>query len=124
MSTPKVLAVIVFIVAVGTSSVPMALAEDYGAPKIRINYPREGLKVDSEQIVIRGLVTDDVGVERVLVTVNGRMVVESAVGARRYWVQTPVTLQPGDNIMEITALNKAGNAAKIVRTVTRVRVRP
>lgn len=101
---------------------PPAPASDNEAPKIALNYPPEGAKVDREQIVVLGLVTDNVAVDRVLVSVNGRMVAmtgDAAVSARSHPVRMPVTLQPGDNAIEVTAVDKAGNASQVVRTVAR-----
>lgn len=97
-------------------------AVDNEAPKIAINYPPEGARVDREQIVVLGLVTDNIAVDRVLVSVNGQMVATSpdlAVRGRSHSIRTPVTLQIGDNVIEITAVDKAGNASQAIRTVVR-----
>jgi Caspase domain/Glucodextranase, domain B/AhpC/TSA family/PEGA domain len=97
-------------------------ALDNEAPKIAINYPPEGARVDREQIVVLGLVTDNIAVDRVLVSVNGQMVATSAdlaVRGKSHSIRTPVTLQIGDNVVEITAVDKAGNASQAIRTVVR-----
>ena len=48
-----------------------AAPPDGEAPKIAINFPSADVKVEAESIVILGLVTDNVAVDRVLITVNG-----------------------------------------------------
>jgi hypothetical protein len=103
----------------GTSSAP---ATDTEAPKIALNHPAEGARFDQEQILVVGLVTDNVAVEQVLVSVNGQLITATAepmAGARSRSIRHMVTLQPGGNVIEVTAIDKAGNASQLVRTVTR-----
>ncbi len=96
---------------------------DAEAPRIAINYPPPDTKIERDSIVVTGLVTDNVGVARVQIAVNGVEVAQSrdiAVAGRGYPIRAPAALQPGDNVIEITATDKAGNVAQSVRTVTRV----
>jgi len=94
---------------------------DTEAPRIVINYPPADMKVESERIVVLGVVSDNVGVDRVQVTVNGVEVPqERGMEARGRAIRVPATLRPGDNVIEITATDKAGNVAQVVRTITRV----
>jgi len=96
---------------------------DVDAPVIVLNYPPDAARLNQEQILIVGLVTDNVAVEEVLVSVNGKMVdmtAQSAVSPRSRPLRTQLTLQPGENVIEITAVDKAGNASQLVRSVTRV----
>jgi uncharacterized caspase-like protein len=94
---------------------------DTDAPKVVINHPAPGAKVEAEQIVVLGVVSDDVGVDRVQVTVNGVEVPqERGVESRGRAIRVPVTLRPGDNVVEITAADRAGNVGQAVRAVTRV----
>ena len=101
---------------------PAATApQDSEGPRITINYPAEGAKVDRGEIEVLGLVTDNVSVDRVLVSVNGRMVTMSpdqAMTQRGYTIRTPVTLRPGQNVIEVSAADKAGNVSQMVRSVT------
>ena len=100
---------------------------DTDPPKITINYPPADAKLDREQIVVLGVVTDDVGVDRVQMTLNGvQLTVPRAgdVGERGRAIRVTTRLQPGDNVIEITASDKAGNVAQVVRTVTRVVPQP
>jgi hypothetical protein len=95
---------------------------DREPPKIVLNYPPEGAKAVQEQITVLALITDNVAVDRVLVSVNGRIVAignESAITERSHSIRTSVTLQLGENVIEVTAVDKAGNASQVVRTVTR-----
>lgn len=96
---------------------------DTEAPKIAVNYPGPDTKVEREQIVVLGLVTDNVGVDRVQITVNGVEVAQPrdiGVSGKGLPIRVPAALQPGENVIEITATDKAGNVAQVVRTVTRV----
>ena len=96
---------------------------DTEAPKITINYPPPDARVERESIVVTGLITDNVEVARVQVAVNGVEVAQSrdiGVVGRGVPIRVPAALQPGDNLIEITAADKAGNVAQVVRTVTRV----
>lgn len=96
---------------------------DTEAPTIAINYPPPDTKVEWDSIVITGLVTDNVGVDRVQIAVNGVGVAQSrdiGVVGRGVPIRVPMALQPGNNLIEITAADKAGNVAQVVRTVLRV----
>jgi hypothetical protein len=91
-------------------------------PRITINYPSPETRIEREQILIVGLVTDADAVDKVQVTVNG---VEAPVpresgDAKGRAIRVPATLQPGENVVEITATNRAGQVSQVVRTVTRV----
>jgi hypothetical protein len=100
------------------AALPVSDAE---GPRIAINYPPPDTKVEREQIVVLGLVTDNVGVHRVQVTVNGLEIpLSPETGeAKGRPIRVPVTLQPGENVVEVTATDRAGNASQVVRTVTR-----
>jgi len=96
---------------------------DTEPPKIAINYPPPATKVERDDIVILGLVTDNLGIDRVQVTLNGIEVqkpIDAGGATKSIPIRSALKLQPGDNIIEITATDKAGNAAQLVRTVTRV----
>jgi uncharacterized caspase-like protein len=96
---------------------------DTEAPKIAINYPTADTQVASDAIVILGLVTDNVAVDRVQITVNGVEIPQPrdlAVVGRGVPIRVPAALQPGANVIEIIAADKAGNVSQLVRTVTRL----
>jgi len=96
---------------------------DIEAPKIAINYPPPDTKVERDDIVVLGLVTDNIALDRVQVTLNGIEVprpLDAAGAGKNVPIRAAVKLQPGDNIIEITATDKAGNASQLVRTVTRL----
>jgi hypothetical protein len=110
----------------GTSKSTPPLAApptDTEAPRIAINYPPPDTRVDRESIVITGLVTDNVEVARVQVAINGVDVAQPrdiAAFGKGVPIRVQVALQPGDNLIEVTAFDKAGNLAQVVRTVTRL----
>ncbi len=56
-------------------------------------------------------------------TVNGVEVAQPrdiGVSGKGLPIRVPAQLQLGENVIEITATDKAGNVAQVVRTVTRV----
>jgi len=92
-------------------------------PKIAVNYPPPDTKVERDRIVITGLVTHNIGVDRVQIAVNGVEVPQQrdiGTGGKSVPIRASAPLEPGDNVLEITATDKAGNMAQAVRTVTRV----
>jgi hypothetical protein len=106
---------------------PPAVAEprvpDGEAPKIVLNYPPAHAMIDREQIVVLGLVTDNAEVDRVRVAVNGIEAPQPrdiAVTGKGWSIRAPVSLLPGENTIEVTASDKAGNVAQVARTVTRI----
>ncbi|MBI4635417.1 MAG: caspase family protein [Candidatus Rokubacteria bacterium] len=97
---------------------------DTEAPRIAINYPPAEARIEREQIVITGLVTDNTEVARVQIMVNGVEAGQprdiSVTGAKAFPIRAPAALQPGENVIEVTATDRAGNGAQVVRIVTRV----
>jgi hypothetical protein len=92
-------------------------------PTIAVNYPASDIKVERDQIVVVGLITADMGVARIQMTLNGSDVALGADAkgeARGVPLRATVQLLPGDNVIEVTASDKAGNVTQVVRTVTRV----
>jgi hypothetical protein len=87
-----------------------------------INYPPSEAKVEREQIILLGLVTDNVALDRVQISVNGirvPMASDAAISARGHPIRVAVSLHPGENVVEIIAVDRAGNVSQAVRTVTR-----
>jgi hypothetical protein len=103
-------------------SAPSVPAVDVEAPRIAINHPPADARVERDQIVVLGLVTDNVAVDRVQVTVNGVQVPQppEAGEVRGRPLRVAAALQPGENVVEVTASDRAGNVSQAVRTVTRV----
>src|SRR5262249_52797445 len=96
---------------------------DTQPPVIALNYPPPDAKIESDRIVVVGLVTDDTAVTRVQVSVNGAEIERGGdvkAGARGVALRASVKLEPGLNVIEVTAADAAGNVAQIVRTVNRV----
>ena len=97
-------------------------AADIEPPKIAINYPPPDARVDRESIVITGLVTDNVELARVQIAVNGVEMAEPSGPrslGRGMAIRAPAALRPGDNLLEVTATDRAGNVTQLVRIVTR-----
>jgi Bacterial Ig domain len=100
---------------------------DVEAPKITINSPSPDARLAEEQILITGLVTDNVEVVRVQVLVNGVEATplgEVGVTGRGVPLGAIAALKPGPNVIEVIATDKAGNVAQLLRTVTRVIAAP
>jgi uncharacterized caspase-like protein len=96
---------------------------DTEAPKIAINQPPQDAKIADEKILVTGLVTDNVEVVRVQVLVNGveaPSLLDAGVVGRGVPIGVLAELKPGPNAIEIVATDKAGNVARVARSVTRV----
>jgi hypothetical protein len=108
------------------SPIVVAPPADTEPPKIAINYPATDAQITVDAIVILGLVSDNVAVDRVQITVNGAEVQsrDLAVVGRGVPIRVAAALLPGPNLIEITASDKAGNVAQLVRTVTRLAPAP
>jgi uncharacterized caspase-like protein len=95
---------------------------DTEPPKITINQPAADASVTDEKILVTGLVTDNVEVVRVQVLVNGveaPSLLDVGVVGRGVPVGVLAELKPGPNVIEVVATDKAGNVARVTRTVTR-----
>jgi hypothetical protein len=106
-----------------TIAPPAGTGADTKAPQIVVNYPAADTRVDRDEITVIGIVTDDTVVARVHVSVNGQDVplpAEVTSGARGTPIRAVAKLRPGDNVIEITAMDTAGNIAQVVRAVSRV----
>jgi hypothetical protein len=82
--------------------------------------PQSGINVESETIVVSGVVTDDVGVSRVLV--NGvEVALESTsnlIDPNEIRFSTMLTLVEGDNHITVSALDTVDRLVSETRTVT------
>jgi uncharacterized caspase-like protein len=95
---------------------------DTEAPKITINQPAADATVTDEKILVTGLVTDNVEVVRIQVLVNGveaPSLLDVGVVGRGVPLGVLAELKPGPNVIEVVATDKAGNVARVTRTVTR-----
>jgi hypothetical protein len=105
----------------------VAPRSDTEAPKITINSPLPDARLSEENVLITGLVTDNVEVVSLQVLVNGVEATplrDVGVMGRGVLVGALAALKPGPNIIEIIATDKAGNVAQVLRTVTRVVAAP
>ena len=96
---------------------------DLQAPRITLSSPLPDARVTEAQLIITGLVTDNVDVVRIQVLVNGVEATplrEIGVTGRGVPVSALAPLKPGPNVLEIIATDRAGNVTQLLRTVTRV----
>jgi hypothetical protein len=96
---------------------------DIQAPRITLSSPPPDARVTETQVLITGLVTDNVDVVRIQVLVNGVEATplrEVGVTGRGVPVSALAPLKPGPNVLEIIATDRAGNVTQLLRTVTRV----
>jgi hypothetical protein len=95
---------------------------DTEPPRIVLNAPGAETTTEQDSMLVTGVVTDNVEVARVQVMVNSVEVAAPRERAREgggIAIRAPVQLEPGVNIIEVTAGDRAGNVAQEVRTVTR-----
>ena len=100
---------------------------DLQAPKITISSPLPDARTTEAQVLITGLVTDNVDVVRIQVLVNGVEATplrEVGVTGTGVPLSAVAPLKPGPNVLEIVATDKAGNVTQVLRTVTHVGGRP
>jgi hypothetical protein len=100
---------------------------DLQAPKITISSPLPDARLTEAQVLITGLVTDNVDVVRIQVLVNGVEATplrDVGVTGKGVPLSAVAPLKPGPNVLEIVATDKAGNVTQVLRTVTRVGGKP
>src|SRR5205814_3001778 len=88
-----------------------------------LNYPPADVAVETDTVFVTGLVTGNVEVARIQMLVNGREVSQPrdfTLAGKGYPFRIAAPLVPGPNVIEVTAGDKAGNAAQVVRTISRV----
>ena len=91
-------------------------------PKIQFSYPLADAKLERERTAVIALVTDEVGITEIELTVNGEKVptvVAPKDPAGKININAQVMLALGDNVFAITATNKAGKADQVIRVVSR-----
>lgn len=91
---------------------------DTTAPNVSVLWPPEGLVVHGSMISASGLVNDlrigTVNDPEVVVRVNGA----AAAVKNRSFLAPEVPLQPGENVLTVVAVDRAGNLATVERRVT------
>ena len=100
---------------------------DLQAPKITISSPAPDARVSDAQVLITGLVTDNVDVVHIQVLVNGVEATplrDVGITGKGVPLSAVAPLKPGPNVLEIVATDKAGNVTQVLRTVTRVGGKP
>lgn len=100
---------------------------DLQAPKITISSPAPDARVSDAQVLITGLVTDNVDVVHIQVLVNGVEATplrDVGITGKGVPLSAVAPLKPGPNVLEIVATDKAGNVTQVIRTVTRVGGKP
>ncbi len=91
--------------------VSLRLVRDTAAPKLEIAAPQDGILTRVRDVIVQGTVTDAHRIETVGVGENETTVGED--GAFR----VVVTLEEGENAIEVVAVDVAGNAASARRSV-------
>ncbi|MBI4247339.1 MAG: caspase family protein, partial [Candidatus Rokubacteria bacterium] len=92
---------------------------------ISLSHPIEGARVAEETIAVVGLVTAAKDIQRLDLAVNGqplpivRDVRVQSTGVRNHQFTAQVPLRAGQNLITLTAVDSAGQAAQAVRTVVR-----
>ncbi|RED58019.1 S8 family serine peptidase [Cohnella lupini] len=91
-------------------SAPVTVTLDQSAPELAVNSPEEGEKTNAEAYAVSGTVTDEFLDE---LTVNG----EAAEVAEDGSFVHRILINPGENVIVVTATDLAGNETTISRTV-------
>jgi hypothetical protein len=100
---------------------PTPPRSDTAPPRIALSHPAGDGSVDRALLVLAGSVTDDTAVARVEISVNGvelpaaRTITPARASQS---INATVTLQPGENVIVITATDAAGNESLLARRIT------
>jgi hypothetical protein len=97
-----------------TRSAQLTLSVDTQSPTVSISLPAPGAKVDKARLKVSGTSSDNMGVARVQMTVNGVAVTVNGLNA---W-SANVTLKEGKNIIIVTATDGSGLTSSKNITVT------
>jgi chitinase len=86
---------------------------DVEAPSVTISGLTNGTKVKKKEQTISGTATDNIGIEKVEVIVNGQTI--TATGTVTWTAD--VTLQKGDNTITVRVTDSAGNVEEETMTI-------
>jgi hypothetical protein len=92
----------------------LTLSVDTQAPSVSIGSPAAGAKVDKNKLKVSGTASDNIGLARVQMTLNGVAVTVNGLNA---W-SANVTLKEGKNVINVTATDGAGLTTVKSITVT------
>ena len=98
----------------------LTLSVDTQSPSVSIGSPAAGAKVDKNKLKVSGTASDNMGVARVQLTVNGVAVTVNGLNA---W-SANVTLKEGKNTINVTATDSAGQTSVKSITVTYAKPKP
>ncbi|MEP7012840.1 MAG: DNRLRE domain-containing protein [Acidobacteriota bacterium] len=100
---------------VGTATV--AVIRDSEAPRVAILTPHDGFVTSASQIVVSGDLVDSVSTSSKQRALRVRVNEHEAVVERKSFVLTDLLLVPGENRIEVTAEDEAGNVGRSAITV-------
>ena len=102
--------------------VPVEIAQDNQAPNVFIDLPADGMQVTEDSLTVAGRVADMLsGIDGLTVSLSGLTGnVASGVGTSGTFEIPSVPLVLGDNLLEVVAMDGAGNSRTDTITVTRV----
>jgi hypothetical protein len=102
--------------------VPLSVLRDSEAPRLEVFFPFEGRATTSGEIVICGGVSDSLSGDRGMsVTVDGiPAVVFSGDGENGTFLSSPVGLSQGSNVIQVQAIDAAGNVSTQDLSVMRI----
>ena len=96
-------------------SVPMLLQVDTSAPVVSVSEPKPGARLTNSTVLVRGSARDELRLVGVGVSVNGGPFASSTPGDRRAWT-FQAALVPGTNVIQVKAVDGAGNESPILTT--------
>lgn len=101
----------------GLTTAKVTIFRDRTPPRLEVYAPADGEKVRQPTVVVHGLVNDislGATTERASVTVAG----QPAEVANRSFLSNPVTLEPGENVFPVVAVDPSGNVTETTVRVT------
>jgi hypothetical protein len=106
---------------------PPAAPADQEPPRVIVESPAVEARVGTESVELVARIIDDVGLARVEVAVTGptgRQARELSVAGPEHTVREVMHLAPGSNLVELTAIDTAGNVTNVSRRVVYDRALP
>lgn len=103
------------------SPVPLSVLRDTEAPKVEVVHPPTGWRTTSSEVVVCGRLSDSLSGERGMsVSVDGLpAIVFLGDGENGSFLSSPVELRQGSNVIQVQAIDAAGNVTTEDLTVLR-----
>jgi hypothetical protein len=88
--------------------------KDFERPLVHIVEPLEGIPYKNKTMVVKGNIHED-NLERISLTVNGKVIKDVPTALKN--ITEEVVLKPGENVIELKAIDKYGNVGVDVKKI-------